>query len=70
MAKLISISLLDEEISAERLMEALNKLSSRDLRKYFKRKKDNPNNFGLSFFFNKQKMSVACFFHINILYLS
>ena len=39
MAKLISISLLDEEISAERLMEALFKLSSRDLRKYFKRKK-------------------------------
>ena len=39
MAKLLSISLLDEEISAERLMEALNKLSSRDLRKYFKRKK-------------------------------
>ena len=39
MAKLISISLLDEEISAERLLEALNKLSSRDLRKYFKRKK-------------------------------
>lgn len=39
MAKLISISLLDEEISAERLMDALNKLSSRDLRKYFKRKK-------------------------------
>ena len=39
MAKLISISLLDEEIDAARLMEALNKLSSRDLRKYFKRKK-------------------------------
>ena len=39
MAKLISISLLDEEISAEQVMEALFKLSSRDLRKYFKRKK-------------------------------
>ena len=39
MAKFVSISLMDEEISAERLMEALNKLSSRDLRKYFKRKK-------------------------------
>ena len=39
MAKLISISLLDEEISVERLMEALNKLSSRDLRRYFKRKR-------------------------------
>ena len=39
MAKLISISLLDEEISVERLMEALNKLTSRDLRRYFKRKR-------------------------------
>ena len=39
MAKLISISLLDEEVSVERLMDALLKLSSRDLRKYFKRKK-------------------------------
>ena len=39
MAKLISISLLDEEIGVEKLLETLSKLSSRDLRKYFKRKK-------------------------------
>ena len=39
MAKLVSISLMDEVITADRLLEALNKLSSRDLRKYFKRKK-------------------------------